>query len=269
MAIETTGRRFASISLFLATWPSASTRRRNWIAWARFLGRYARVTLSRPVPSRRSFPFRVELVLADPDHGANHQTEPLLVDPVRGTDCGKHLGGVPPGLHPRGQVDLLGGGEEADFGDVVQVQPDRIVGEDLVPAPPDPAWFSSLVFGRLPWDLEDLDALLTKVLLDVGEEGLDLFGAEVFCGKSLDKLSGGDEAALPALRRDGLHGLVETGRLVPPFICVEASIWAAAHYLSNSNRRPHMLGGSLNVGDTLLSAQLPQAARAVPSQRFS
>jgi hypothetical protein len=85
---------------------------------------------------------RVELMLADPDHGANHEADALLVDPVRGVDCGKHLGGQVPGLHPRGQVDLLGGGEEADFGDLVQVQPDRIVGEEVVPALPDPAWFS-------------------------------------------------------------------------------------------------------------------------------
>ncbi len=74
---------------------------------------------------------RVELVLADPEHGANQETEPLLVDPARRVDGGKHLGGEPPGLHPHGQVDLLGGGEETDFADLVQVQPDRIVGEDL------------------------------------------------------------------------------------------------------------------------------------------
>jgi hypothetical protein len=80
---------------------------------------------------------------------------------------------------------------------------------------PDPAGFSCLVFGRLPSDVEDLDALLAKVLLHVHEEGLDLFGAEVLRGKPLDKVTGGDEAALPSLRRDGLHGLVETGRLVP------------------------------------------------------
>jgi hypothetical protein len=41
---------------------------------------------------------------------------------------------------------------------------------------PDPVWFSYPVFGRLPSDLEDLDALLTKVLLHVHEEGLDLSG---------------------------------------------------------------------------------------------
>jgi hypothetical protein len=62
---------------------------------------------------------RVELMLADPDHGANHETEPLLVDPVRRVDGGKHLGGEVSGLHPHGKVDLLGGGEEADLGDVV------------------------------------------------------------------------------------------------------------------------------------------------------
>jgi hypothetical protein len=76
-------------------------------------------------------------------------------------------------------------------------------------------WLSYLVFGRLPSDLEDLDALLTKVLLHVGEEDLDLFGAQVFRGKPLEKVAGGNEAALPTLRGDGLHGFVETGRLVP------------------------------------------------------
>jgi hypothetical protein len=126
---------------------------------------------------------------ADPDPGANHETEPLLVDPVGGADCAKHLCCEPPGLHPHGQVDLLGGGEERDFGDVVQVQPDQIVGEDLVPALPDPAWCSYLVFGRPPSGLEDLDALLTKVLLHVHEEGLHLFGAEVLHGKPLKKVT--------------------------------------------------------------------------------
>jgi hypothetical protein len=158
---------------------------------------------------------RVELMLADPDHRANHETEPLLVDPVRRVGCGEHRGGEVPGLHPHGQVDLLGGGEEADLGDVVQVQPDRIVGRDLVSALPDPAWSSYLVFGRLPSDLEELDALLAKVLLHVHEEGLHLFGAEGLGGNPPDKVTGGDEAAVPSLRRDGLHGPLETGRFLP------------------------------------------------------
>jgi hypothetical protein len=72
--------------------------------------------------------------------------------------------------------------------------------------------------------LEDLDALPTKVLLHVHEEGLDLLGGEVLRGKPLDEVTGGDEAPLPALRRDGLQGLVETGRLVSPsFTRFEAS----------------------------------------------
>jgi hypothetical protein len=121
---------------------------------------------------------------------------------------------------------------------------------------PDPAWFSYLVFGRLPSGLEDLDALLTKVLLHVHEEGLHLFGAEVFQGKPPEKVSGGDEAALPALRRDGLHGLVQTGRLVsPPFYacfeyaCFEANIRAAGLFpLADSWRLEVGGGGTPRVG---------------------
>ena len=62
---------------------------------------------------------RVQLVLADPEHGVNHEAEPLLVEPVRGVDGGKQLGGEPSRLYPHGQVDLLGGGKERDLADVL------------------------------------------------------------------------------------------------------------------------------------------------------
>jgi hypothetical protein len=159
-------------------------------------------------------PLRVELVLADQGHGVNHEAESLLVDPVRRIDGGKQLGGEPSGLHPHGQVNLLGGGKQGDSADVLQVHPNWIVGGCVVPAPRDLSAFLSLLFGLLPRDLEDLDALLAKVLLHVHEEALDLFAAELVHGKPLEKVLGGNEALLPP-RRDGLQSLLEMARLVP------------------------------------------------------
>jgi hypothetical protein len=150
-------------------------------------------------------PLRVELVLADQGHGVNHEAESLLVDPVRRIDGGKQLGGEPSGLHPHGQVNLLGGGKQGDSADVLQVHPNWIVGGCVVPAPRDLSAFLSLLFGLLPRDLEDLDALLAKVLLHVHEEALDLFAAELVHGKPLEKVLGGNEAALLPPRRDGLQ----------------------------------------------------------------
>src|SRR5205807_8282244 len=55
-----------------------------------------------------------------------------------------------------------------------------------------------------------LDALVAQVLLDLGQEVLDLFGGEVLDGKGFEEVLGRDEPALPAFRRDGFLGFVQT-----------------------------------------------------------
>src|SRR5207244_9103930 len=56
---------------------------------------------------------------------------------------------------------------------------------------------------------DDLDALAAKVLLDLGEEVLDLLRREVLDRKALEQVLGGDEAAFAALGCDRLLGFLE------------------------------------------------------------
>src|SRR5205085_2391898 len=62
----------------------------------------------------------------------------------------------------------------------------------------------------LAGDLDDLDALVAEVLLDLGQEVLDLLGREVLDGQALEQVLGRDEAALTALGRDDFLGFLQT-----------------------------------------------------------
>ena len=56
--------------------------------------------------------------------------------------------------------------------------------------------------GVLAGDLDDLDALGGQVLLDLGQELLDLLGGEVVDRDRFEQVLGGDEATLPPLGGD-------------------------------------------------------------------
>jgi len=113
-----------------------------------------------------------------------------------------------------GQVDLLGGGQQRDLADLLQVHPDRVVGgrlqELVVAGKADAAQlgFALLVAG----DLDDLDALLAEMVLDLGQEVLDLLGGEVLHREAFEQLLGGDEAALASPGGDQLFRLVDAER---------------------------------------------------------
>ena len=78
--------------------------------------------------------------------------------------------------------------------DLLQVHPNGVVRRCLQEVDVDLALSRGvhLVAG----DLDDLDPLVAKVLLDLGQELLDLFGREVVDGNRLEQVVRGHEAAL-------------------------------------------------------------------------
>ena len=141
--------------------------------------------------------FGVGLVLADPDHGFDDLPVPPAVDLPRDRGRPLDLDADLPGLDPHGQVDFLGRGEERDPPDVLQVHPYRVVarGLQLLGAREPRAGAVARLLAR---HLDDLDPLLAEVVLEPGEELLDLFGGEVVVREHLQQVVGCDEPALAA-----------------------------------------------------------------------
>src|SRR5512132_94532 len=124
----------------------------------------------------------LHLMIADRDDRLGHQAKALLVDPVlllrELAEHGRELAR----LDAPGEIDLLGGREEGDLADLLQVHPDGVVRGRLQEIHVELALGGpvDLVAG----DLDDLDPLAAKMLLDLGQELLDLFGSEVVDGNS-------------------------------------------------------------------------------------
>jgi hypothetical protein len=147
-------------------------------------------------------------VLADPGHELDHAGQLLAVDPAVVLDVVAERGGHLPGLDPHGEVDLLGRGEQGDLADLFEVHPDGVVRgglEDVLV----PRGRGGGVLQVVAGHLDDLDALLPEVLLDLGEELLDLLGADVLDREPLDQVLAGDEAPLPTPGHDELLGLFQ------------------------------------------------------------
>src|SRR4029450_7749213 len=117
-------------------------------------------------------------------------------------------GANPPRLDPPGEVDLLGGREERDLPDLLQVHPNGIVRGCLQEIDVE------LALGRrvdlVAGDLDDLDPLAAQVLLDLGEELLHLFGREVVDGNRFEQVVGGHEPALTPAGGDLLFRFFQT-----------------------------------------------------------
>ena len=100
-----------------------------------------------------------------------------------------------PRLDPPRQVDLLCSVQERDLADLLQVHPHRVVGRRLEQVDLDPNLGGGV--GVVAGDLDDLDPLGGQVLLDLGEELLDLLGCEIVDRDGFEQVLGGDETALP------------------------------------------------------------------------
>ncbi len=140
------------------------------------------------------------LMIADRDDRLDDLAQTLVVDAVVLLGQLAELGGELPGLDPPSQVHLLSGGEERDLPDLLQVHPDRVVRRRLQQVDVDLALRGrvDLVAG----DLDDLDPLAAQVLLDLGEEVLDLFGREVLDRDGFEDVFGGHEAPLTSASGD-------------------------------------------------------------------
>src|SRR4029453_16463252 len=134
------------------------------------------------------------LMIADRDDRLGHQAKALLVDPVLLLRELAEHGREAPRDAAAGEVDPLGGREERDLADLLQVHPDGVVRGCLQEIHVELALGGpvDLVAG----DLDDLDPLAAKVLLDLGQELLDLFGREVVDGNRFEQVIRGHEAAL-------------------------------------------------------------------------
>ncbi len=126
----------------------------------------------------------LDLVVADRDDRLGHLAEALLIDTILLLGQLPELGRELARLDPPREIDLLGGGQERDLADLLQVHPDGIVRRRLQEIDVELALRGGvdLVAG----DLDDLDPLAPQVLLDLGQELLDLFGREVVDGNGLE-----------------------------------------------------------------------------------
>ena len=149
-------------------------------------------------------------MLADPNDGLHHLPESPTVDLPRHSGRALDLDADLTGLDPHGQVDLLGRREERDSADVLQVHPNGVVarGLQLLGAREPRAGAVARLLAR---HLDDLDALLAEVVLEPGEELLDLFGGKVVVREHLQQVVGCDEPALAASIGDGFARVVEGG----------------------------------------------------------
>ena len=121
------------------------------------------------------------------------------------------VGGELPRLDATRQVDLLRRVQQGNLPDLLQVHPDRVVRGRLQQVDLDAHLGGGV--GLLAGDLDDLDALGGEVVLDLGEELLDLLGGEVVDGDGFQEVLGGDEPALAAASGDGLLHLVQAHQL--------------------------------------------------------
>ncbi len=153
---------------------------------------------------------RVELVFPDGDHGPQHPAESLRVDPARRGQGGQHDARQFSGFDPHGEVHLLGGGEERDPTDLLQIHPDGVVAgvlEGILPARRRHAVGPGHPVEVLRRDVDDLDALFAELLLQPDQEVLDLLGCQGGLGKCVEQIVRGDETAVATLCRDALSGL--------------------------------------------------------------
>ena len=116
-----------------------------------------------------------------------------------------------PRLDPSRQVHLLGGVEERDLADLLEVHPHHVVRgcAEEVDLDADLGRGIGIVTGYL----DDLDAFGRQMLLDLGEELLDLFRREVFDGDRLEEVLRRDESSLAPPGDDLFLYLVDPERL--------------------------------------------------------
>jgi hypothetical protein len=139
-------------------------------------------------------------VVADRHDAIADGAEALLIDLLLVAHQERQGGGELPRLDPAGEIDLLGGGEERDLPDLLEVHAYRVVGRSLEEVDLDPHVCGGIRL--LPRDLDDLDALAAQMLLDLREELLHLLGGEVVDGNRLEKVLGGDESPLASASGD-------------------------------------------------------------------
>ena len=125
--------------------------------------------------------------------------------------CDLERGGELPRLDPAGQVDLLRGRQERDLADLLQVHAHRVVRRRAQQVDLDPDLGGGV--GVVAGDLDRLDADRGQVLLDLGEDVLDLLGREVVDRQGFQQVLGGDEAALPAAGHELFLDLIEVGEV--------------------------------------------------------
>ena len=104
------------------------------------------------------------------------------------------------GLDAARQVDLLGGVQQRDLADLLQVHPHRVVRRR--PQQVDLDAHLGRGVGVVAGNLDHLDALGREVVADLGQELLDLLGGEVVDRDRLEQVLGRDEAALAPLGGD-------------------------------------------------------------------
>src|SRR5205823_673111 len=116
-----------------------------------------------------------------------------------------------PRLDPPRQVHLLGRVEERDLADLLEVHPHHVVRRcaEEIDLDPDLGGGIRIVTG----DLDDFDVLPCQMLLDLGEELLDLFGREVLDGDGLEEVLRRDESSLAPSGDDLFLDLVDPERL--------------------------------------------------------
>ena len=152
---------------------------------------------------------RRELVVADLPHfdHAHLQRVGVGFDLFLGVHLQLHAGGHLARLDTPRQIDLLGGVEQRNLADLLEVHAHRVVGGRLQQVDLDAHLGGGI--GLFARDLDDLDALAGEVLLDLGQELLDLFGSEVVDGDGFEEVLGGDETTFPPFGGDGLLDLVQ------------------------------------------------------------
>ena len=114
-------------------------------------------------------------------------------------------------LDPPREVHLLGRVEERNLADLLEVHPHHVVRRcaEEVDLDPDLGRGIRVVAG----DLDDLDVLGRQMLLDLGEELLDLFGREVLDRDGLEEVLRRDESSLAPSGDDLFLDLVDPERL--------------------------------------------------------